>query len=106
MTELAVTERTRLRRLREQGRPLRAELDAVLAAGFLCHLAGAVDGVPMAVPTVYGVADYLLSKRTDVYLEMDHTHLSGASVNDLNAPISFAGARNNFGAGLSLRTRF
>ncbi|PXW27513.1 porin [Paraburkholderia caballeronis] len=58
------------------------------------------------IQTVYGVADYLLSKRTDVYLEMDHTHLSGASVNDLNAPISFAGARNNFGAGLSLRTRF
>ncbi|MEU3356421.1 pyridoxamine 5'-phosphate oxidase family protein [Streptomyces sp. NPDC037389] len=51
---LAVTERTRHRRLREQGSTSRAELDAVLGAGFLCHLGVVVDGVPMVVPTVYG----------------------------------------------------
>ncbi|WP_260867404.1 pyridoxamine 5'-phosphate oxidase family protein [Streptomyces sp. SAJ15] len=52
---LAVTERTRLRRAREKGRTARADLDEVLAAGFLCHLGVVVDGVPMVVPTVYGV---------------------------------------------------
>ncbi|MBH1934303.1 pyridoxamine 5'-phosphate oxidase family protein [Streptomyces sp. AV19] len=48
------TERTRHRRLREQGSDSRADLDAVLADGFLCHLGVMVDGVPMVVPTVYG----------------------------------------------------
>ncbi|WP_435975219.1 pyridoxamine 5'-phosphate oxidase family protein [Streptomyces sp. Qhu_M48] len=52
---MAVTERTRLRRLREQGSHRRADLDAVLGAGFLCHLGVTVDGSTMVVPTVYGV---------------------------------------------------
>ncbi|MFC5909683.1 pyridoxamine 5'-phosphate oxidase family protein [Streptacidiphilus monticola] len=51
---LSATERTRHRRLRENGRTDRAELDAVLRAGFLCHLGVVLDGVPMVVPTVYG----------------------------------------------------
>ncbi|WP_432003707.1 pyridoxamine 5'-phosphate oxidase family protein [Streptomyces sioyaensis] len=51
---LSETERTRHRRLREQGSLDRAALDAVLAAGFLCHLGVVVDGTPMVVPTVYG----------------------------------------------------
>jgi nitroimidazol reductase NimA-like FMN-containing flavoprotein (pyridoxamine 5'-phosphate oxidase superfamily) len=54
MTELAVTDRTRLGRHRERGSHRRADLDAVLAAGFLCHLGVVVDGAPMVVPTVYG----------------------------------------------------
>ncbi|MGW7266058.1 pyridoxamine 5'-phosphate oxidase family protein [Streptomyces sp. NPDC054842] len=51
---LPETDRTRHRRLREQGSAARADLDAVLAAGFVCHLGVVVDGVPMVVPTVYG----------------------------------------------------
>ncbi|MEU9116475.1 pyridoxamine 5'-phosphate oxidase family protein [Streptomyces sp. NPDC048483] len=51
---LSHTERTRHRRLREQGSLDRAELDAVLAAGFVCHLGVTVDGTVMVVPTVYG----------------------------------------------------
>ncbi|MGW2492845.1 pyridoxamine 5'-phosphate oxidase family protein [Streptomyces sp. NPDC001606] len=54
--ELAQTERTRLRRMRHKGSYRRADLDAVLGAGFLCHLGVLVDGTPMVVPTVYGVA--------------------------------------------------
>jgi nitroimidazol reductase NimA-like FMN-containing flavoprotein (pyridoxamine 5'-phosphate oxidase superfamily) len=51
---LSATPRTRHRRLREQGRTDRADLDAVLAAGFVAHLGlPAADGV-MVVPTVYG----------------------------------------------------
>ncbi len=51
---LSATARTRHRRLREQGRTDRAELLAVLRAGFIAHL-----GVPspeglMVIPTVYG----------------------------------------------------
>jgi nitroimidazol reductase NimA-like FMN-containing flavoprotein (pyridoxamine 5'-phosphate oxidase superfamily) len=51
---LSVTLRTRHRRLREQGRTNRTDLDAVLAAGFVAHLGlPAADGI-MVVPTVYG----------------------------------------------------
>jgi nitroimidazol reductase NimA-like FMN-containing flavoprotein (pyridoxamine 5'-phosphate oxidase superfamily) len=56
-TSLSGTDRTRLRRLSENGRTERSELRAVLAAGFLCHLGVVVDGVPMVVPTVYGATD-------------------------------------------------
>jgi len=45
---------TRHRRLREQGSLDRADLDAILDAGFVCHLGVVVDGRPMVVPTVYG----------------------------------------------------
>jgi uncharacterized protein len=58
--ELSHTERTRHRRLREQGRADRAALFAVLGAGFVCHLGVVVDGAPMVVPTVYGFDDDFL----------------------------------------------
>lgn len=45
---------TRHRRLREQGSLDRADLEAVLDAGFVCHLGVVVDGHPLVVPTVYG----------------------------------------------------
>ncbi|GAA5041833.1 pyridoxamine 5'-phosphate oxidase family protein [Streptomyces similanensis] len=51
---LTVTERTRHRRLRQQGSLDRDRLDAILAAGFLCHLGVTVDGNQLVVPTVYG----------------------------------------------------
>lgn len=51
---LPVTERTRLRRRGEQGSLDRADLDAILAAGFICHLGVVVDGHPLVIPTVYG----------------------------------------------------
>ncbi|MFD7336265.1 pyridoxamine 5'-phosphate oxidase family protein [Streptomyces violascens] len=54
-THLEVTERTRHRRLRDQGSTRVADLDAILRAGFVCHLGVVVDGTPMVVPTVYGV---------------------------------------------------
>ncbi|WP_236045879.1 pyridoxamine 5'-phosphate oxidase family protein [Streptacidiphilus fuscans] len=40
--------------MRENGSVRKADLDAVLAAGFVCHLGVVVDGTPMVVPTVYG----------------------------------------------------
>lgn len=51
---LPVTDRTRHRRLREQGGLERSELEAILDAAFVCHLGVLVDGRPVVVPTVYG----------------------------------------------------
>ena len=55
-TPLPVTERTRHRRLREQGSTDRKDLEDILRAGVICHLGVVVDGYPMVLPTVYGVA--------------------------------------------------
>lgn len=51
---LRVTERTRHNRMREEGRGRRADLDEVLATGFVCHLGFVLDGVARVLPTVYG----------------------------------------------------
>jgi uncharacterized protein len=51
---LSATERTRHRRLREQGRSGREHLNAVLQAGFVAHLGLISGGWPMVIPTVYG----------------------------------------------------
>ena len=56
-TPLSSTERTKHRRLREQGRADRGELLAVLAAGLVAHLGVISDGWPMVVPTSYGFDD-------------------------------------------------
>jgi uncharacterized protein len=53
---LSTTQRTTLHRLRERGRPDRAELYAVLDAGLVCHLGVIVDGSPLVLPTGYGRA--------------------------------------------------
>ncbi len=56
MTDLPLspTPRTTLHRLRERGRLDRADLDAVLDAGLICHLGVIIDGVPVVLPTAYG----------------------------------------------------
>ncbi|MEU3839536.1 pyridoxamine 5'-phosphate oxidase family protein [Streptomyces sp. NPDC028635] len=51
---LPLTDRTRHRRLREQGSLARADLDAILDAGFVCHLGVVTGERPLVVPTVYG----------------------------------------------------
>jgi uncharacterized protein len=54
---LSGTPRTRHRRLREQGRTERADLTAVLRAGFIAHLGVPAEHGYMVVPTVYGFDD-------------------------------------------------
>ena len=67
---------------------------------------GVRPGVAGLVQTVYGVAMYSLSKRTEVYLEMDYSRLSGGSITDPNNPSgSFGGTRCRTGR-VGLRTRF
>jgi nitroimidazol reductase NimA-like FMN-containing flavoprotein (pyridoxamine 5'-phosphate oxidase superfamily) len=72
--ELSSTERTRHRRLREQGRADRDELFAVLAAGLVAHLGVLSDGWPMVIPTSYGFDDtriYLHGSVASVSLRAD-----------------------------------
>jgi uncharacterized protein len=56
-TGLSSTARTRHKRLREQGRSDRADLHAVLRAGFVAHLGVATEQGLMVIPTVYGFDD-------------------------------------------------
>jgi|HubBroStandDraft_5_1064220.scaffolds.fasta_scaffold09540_2 nitroimidazol reductase NimA-like FMN-containing flavoprotein (pyridoxamine 5'-phosphate oxidase superfamily) len=51
---LSPTPRTTIHRLRERGRLDRADLDAVIEAGLVCHLGVVIDGVPVVLPTGYG----------------------------------------------------
>ncbi|MBF6240137.1 pyridoxamine 5'-phosphate oxidase family protein [Nocardia otitidiscaviarum] len=53
-TPLSPTPRSTPTRYRHRARSDRAVLDAVLDAGFLCHLGVVIDGAPLVVPTIYG----------------------------------------------------
>jgi nitroimidazol reductase NimA-like FMN-containing flavoprotein (pyridoxamine 5'-phosphate oxidase superfamily) len=55
-SQITGTARTRLRRMRERASFARADLDALLDAGFVCHLGLVLDGWPHVVPTSYGRA--------------------------------------------------
>ncbi|WP_424216861.1 pyridoxamine 5'-phosphate oxidase family protein (plasmid) [Streptomyces sp. BI20] len=91
MDEIITTERTRHRRMRANGSVRKADLHAVLAAGFVCHLAVVVDGSPLAVPTCYGATEDTLyfhgsvasrSLRADPTAEVcvTVTHVDGISL--------------------------
>ncbi|HET9761151.1 MAG TPA: pyridoxamine 5'-phosphate oxidase family protein [Nocardioidaceae bacterium] len=54
-TPLSPTERSTPRREKERARTDRATLYDVLETALVCHLAVVVDGVPLALPTVFGV---------------------------------------------------
>ncbi|MGY4103022.1 pyridoxamine 5'-phosphate oxidase family protein [Nocardia sp. R16R-3T] len=51
---LSPTPRTTLTRAKDRGRIDRAELDAVLDAGLVCHLGVLLGDSPVVLPTVYG----------------------------------------------------
>jgi len=48
------SERTRVRREPQRGAYERAEIDAILDAGLVCHLGFVHDGHPFVIPTLYG----------------------------------------------------
>lgn len=68
------------------------------------------------IASLYAVADYALSKRTDVYIEVDRTTLGGGEIQDLNGVLPFAGSSLGAGAanaasartgvGIGIRTIF
>ena len=51
--ESPLTERTRLRRLPDRGHHDRATIDAILDAGFVCHVGFVAAGQPYVIPTAY-----------------------------------------------------
>lgn len=76
-------------------------------AGLYDHVTNVAGSQSGRIASFYGIADYLFSKRTDVYVEVDHSLLGGASVTDPNSPIGIFGGKNNStGAMVALRTRF
>jgi predicted porin len=88
----------------------------VTATPYLFVLAGfAYDYVSSAsssgqngtVKTAYLLLDYLLSKQTDVYAELDYTHLGGYERQDPAAPPgTFGGTSSHTGFGIGVRNRF
>jgi nitroimidazol reductase NimA-like FMN-containing flavoprotein (pyridoxamine 5'-phosphate oxidase superfamily) len=54
--DTVLTDRTRVRRLPNRGAYDRATVDAILDAGFICHVGFAVDGQPYVIPTGYARA--------------------------------------------------
>ncbi|MFI4939356.1 MAG: porin [Burkholderiales bacterium] len=57
------------------------------------------------VSTVYAVADYSFSKRTDVYAEIDHTTLGGGEVDNSDV-LSIPGGSGRTGVSTGLRLKF
>ncbi|MGW0245581.1 pyridoxamine 5'-phosphate oxidase family protein [Nocardia goodfellowii] len=53
-TPLSPTPRSTVTRMKERARTDRADLDAVLDAGLICHLGVLLGGAPVVLPTVYG----------------------------------------------------
>lgn len=53
-TPLSPTPRSTVTRSKERARSDRAELDAVLDAGLICHLGVLLGGAPVVLPTIYG----------------------------------------------------
>jgi predicted porin len=75
--------------------------------GLYDHVTNVAGSQSGHIASFYGIADYLLSKRTDVYVEVDHSLLGGASVTDPNSPIgTFGGKNNSTSAMVAMRTRF
>lgn len=51
-----LTDRTRVRRIPSRGAHDRAIINAILDAGFVCHVGFVVDGQPYVIPTAYARA--------------------------------------------------
>ena len=63
------------------------------------------------ISTLYAIADYNLSKRTDIYFDIDRTTLGGGEIGDANTVMGFVGAplggnTSRTGAALGLRVKF
>jgi len=59
-TSIPATSRTTLRRLPDRGRFQRAEVNAILDEGLLCHVGFALEGQPFVIPTIHArVGDVL-----------------------------------------------
>ncbi len=76
----SLTERTRLRRLPERGRHDRATIDAILDAGFVCHVGFVAAGQPYVIPTGYARAGDRLYIHGSAASRMIRSLAGGVSV--------------------------
>ncbi|WP_321944347.1 porin [Paraburkholderia tropica] len=76
--------------------------------GWMLDLAQGVAGADSGrTQTYYATVVYSLSKRTDIYAEVDYDRLSGAAKTDVNGLLAgFGGANTRVGAIGGLRVRF
>jgi nitroimidazol reductase NimA-like FMN-containing flavoprotein (pyridoxamine 5'-phosphate oxidase superfamily) len=54
MSNVSMTDRTRVRRLPDRGAYDRATINSILDEGFICHVGFVADGAPVVIPTGYG----------------------------------------------------
>lgn len=80
----------------------------VLMGFYYDHVTSASSlGQGGTVKTAYIMPDYLLSKATDIYAEVDYSRLGGYEQIDPSAPPgTFGGAASHIGFGIGLRKRF
>lgn len=57
MQAYSPTERTQVRRRSQRGVYDKAQVHAILDAGFVCHVGFSIDGRPCVIPTAYGRQD-------------------------------------------------
>ena len=67
MNDLKKTERSEVRRMKERGIYDRQAVNAILDAGFMCHVAYTIDGHPYCTPTLF-------------WRSGDHVYWHGSSV--------------------------
>jgi uncharacterized protein len=75
----APSPRARVKRLPDRGRYDRATIDAILDAGFLCHVAHVVDGHPAVIPTSY-------------WRDGDHVYFHGSTASRMLRTLAQEGA--------------
>ena len=90
------------------GLSYKVQPDLIVSLGlFLDNVSDVTADSGGKIRTGFLDVDYLLSKRTDVYVEVDRNILSGASVTDPNNPVmTFAGRSTRTGVGVGMRTHF
>lgn len=71
---------TRVKRLPERGRYDRDTLDAILDAGFVCHVGHVIDGQPVVTPTAY-------------WREGDHLYFHGSAASRMLRSLGQDGVR-------------
>ena len=80
MSDFKPTERTQVKRLPKRGKYDRETVNAILDAGFVCHVGFNVDGQPYVIPTNYGRSGDILYLHGSAASRMLRTLSEGVPV--------------------------
>lgn len=80
MSDYTPTERTQVKRLPKRGKYDRETVNAILDAGFVCHVGFNVDGQPYVIPTNYGRSGDILYLHGSAASRMLRTLSEGVPV--------------------------